>query len=225
MFFRCLLLSGGIILIAVGAFAPLSLEAAESATPFGQSKEKLQEWDSGDGIKSGVALGVAFADLTRLENWDGCSGDYTPPKWCRNLPEELDTSESFSAERNRLEREGQQAFELSVSKAREFRRFLMAAGNVQTGTFSRSDFQVIRTEALSGNADAMELIAWMYMQEVVPGQTKALSPMEGAYIWYGKAYMAGAARVRENMDKLWVAMAPDERQRMIEYFEKERVAG
>ncbi|WP_343565512.1 hypothetical protein [Kiloniella sp. b19] len=226
---RRLLLSGGIVLIAAGVPAPWSLEAAENGVPSKQSKEKVQEQASGDGVRSearsGVALGTAFADLTRLENWDECRGDYTPPKWCENLPEELDISKSFSTERDRLEREEQQAFELSVSKANEFQQFLMAAGNVQTGTFSRSDFQVIRTAALNGNADAMELIAWMYMKEVVPGQTKALSPMEGAYIWYGKAYMAGAERVKKDMDKLWLAMEPDERQRMVEYFEQERAAG
>ncbi len=194
---------------------------------FAQDSVALRE-DSKFSATTVAPLGDAFVRLARLGDWAECRGDYTPPAWCRDLPGQLNTSKSFTSSRARRAEEKQSLSRANLNLARALEKFLIAAvraGGADVGAdVSVSDFRVIETAALNGNAEAMEMMAWMYMQDIVPEFRRRQSSRERAYLWYGKALLAGMAGVKKDMDTLWVAMTREERRRMIEYFDKDRVA-
>ena len=162
--------------------------------------------------------------LSRLGDWAECRGDYTPPTWCRGLPGQLNTTKSFTSDRMRRVAEKQALSKANLNSARELEKFLIATARAGNGDVSVADFRVIETAAFNGNTEAMEMMAWMYMQEIVPEPRRKRSSLEGAYLWYGKAWLAGMVEVKKDMDTLWLAMTREERRRMIDYFDKDRAA-
>ena len=169
-------------------------------------------------------LGDVFVRLARLGDWAECRGDYTPPAWCRDLPGQLNTTKSFTSARARRAEEKQELSKANLNSARALEEFLIATARAGGGDVSVADFRVIETAAFNGNTEAMEMMAWMYMQDIVPEPRRKRSSLEGAYLWYGRAWLAGMAGVKKDMDTLWFAMTREERRRMIDYFDKDRAA-
>ena len=212
-----------------------------AVTSLGVSDSRAQESRPQDSVKKSISsqkstssatalapLGDAFVRLARLGDWAECRGDYTPPAWCRGLPGQLNTTKSFTSDRMRRVAEKQALSKANLNSARELEKFLIATarvgGYVGDGDVSVTDFRVIETAAFNGNTEAMEMMAWMYMQDIVPEPGRKRSSLEGAYLWYGKAWLAGMAGVKKNMDTLWLAMTREERRRMVDYFDKDRAA-
>ncbi len=157
---------------------------------------------------------------SQLENWDQCGADYTPPDWCSDLPEQIDIDKSYTTYRDALEDNKKAEAERMLKAAKVLENRVGAARNVQGGKLYKQDLITINKQANSGDKEAMELLAWMYVQGMMPKTKKELDPNEAAYIWYGRAYLAGAKEAKENMDKIWPTLSVTQQRRIAKLFDQ-----
>ncbi|WP_162937978.1 hypothetical protein [Kiloniella sp. EL199] len=155
-----------------------------------------------------------------LQNWDQCGADYTPPEWCSDLPEEIDLDKSYTNYRDTLENNKKAEAERMLKAAKVLETRVGAARNIQGGKLYKQDLITISKQANTGDKEAMELLAWMYVQGMMPKTNKELDPNEAAYIWYGRAYLAGAKEAKENMDKIWPTLSVTQQRRIAKLFDK-----
>ncbi len=155
-----------------------------------------------------------------LQNWDQCGADYTPPEWCSELPEEIDLDKSYTNYRDTLANNKKAEAERMLKAAKILESRVGAARNVQSGKLYKQDLITISKQAKTGDKEAMELLAWMYVQGMMPKTNKDLDPNEAAYIWYGRAYLAGAKEAKENMDKIWPSLSVTQQRRIAKLFDQ-----
>ncbi len=67
-----------------------------------------------------------------------------------------------------------------------------------TNSLTAADLSLIRRQVQDGNADAMELLGWMYLKGV-----GLLRNYARAYEYYGRAVLAGRTDLRPTLDSLW----------------------
>lgn len=203
----------------------------EAPGPHGNNRNSAKDISgaaSGDSLRrlkeSPVDLASTRDVLTRLEAWGQCSGDYTPPKWCQALPLKLNVYGSFSAGRQRDLQAELRASHASAERASHFQALIEATRNVLENDISQDSITIVTKQADSGDLDAMELMGWLYIQGRMPENLVLLSNEEHAYIWYGRAYLAGAERVKKDLDVVWSRMLPKQKRRMMQYFDDEKYA-
>ncbi|KKJ77552.1 hypothetical protein WH95_07645 [Kiloniella litopenaei] len=155
-----------------------------------------------------------------LQNWDQCGADYTPPDWCSELPDEIDIDKSYTHHRDTMEDNKKAEAERMLKAAKILESRIGAARNIQGGKLYKQDLITISKQATSGDKEAMELLAWMYVQGMMPKTKKDLDPNEAAYIWYGRAYLAGAKEAKENMDKIWPTLSVTQQRRIAKLFDQ-----
>ncbi len=156
----------------------------------------------------------------RLQNWDQCGADYTPPSWCGDLPEMISVGDSFSNHRESLAFGKKAEAERMLKAAIILENRVGAARNIQEGVLYKQDLKTLTKQAKSGDKESMELLAWMYVQGMMPKTTKELDPNEAAYIWYGRAYLSGATEAKKNMDKIWPSLNVTQQRRILKLFNR-----
>ncbi|WP_419901508.1 hypothetical protein [Kiloniella sp.] len=156
----------------------------------------------------------------RLQNWDQCGADYTPPSWCDSLPKKINIQDSFGTYRDNLDSGKKAEAERMLKAAILLESKIGVAKNIQQGTLYKKDLKDLTKRAESGDKESMELLAWMYVQGMMPKSTKELDPKEAAYIWYGRAYLSGATEAKTNMDKIWPTLNVTQQRRILKLFDK-----
>ncbi|WP_157230976.1 hypothetical protein [Kiloniella laminariae] len=163
---------------------------------------------------------AVWADAAKLQHWDQCGADYTPPAWCSDLPVQIDVANSFSEYRDTLAENKQAEAQRLLEAAKLQEKKIGASKNIKSGVLYKQDLEAISKQANSGDKDAMELMAWMYVQGMMPKTTQDMDPKEAAYIWYGRAYLSGAKEAKENMDKIWPTLNVTQQRRITALFDK-----
>ncbi|MEH6631976.1 MAG: hypothetical protein V7776_14195 [Halopseudomonas aestusnigri] len=156
----------------------------------------------------------------RLQNWDQCGADYTPPAWCGKLPKRINIGDSFSNHRDNLASNKKAEAERMLKAAIILENRIGAAINIKEGVLYKQDLKTLTKQAESGDKESMELLAWMYVQGMMPKGAKEFDPNEAAYIWYGRAYLSGATEAKENMDKIWPSLNVTQQRRILKMFDK-----
>ena len=166
-----------------------------------------------------MSIAQNWQDSARLKNWDQCGADYTPPSWCDDLPDNIDVEQSYTnlRENSNMGKKAQAQRMLKAAKALENR--VGAARNIQEGTLYKQDLMLITKQAEAGERESMELLAWMYIQGMMPKTDENLDSNEEAYIWYGKAFLAGAKRAQINMDEIWPNLSVTQQRRIVRFFD------
>ncbi|MFD2207459.1 hypothetical protein [Kiloniella antarctica] len=159
-----------------------------------------------------------WQDAARLQHWDQCGADYTPPSWCESLPKEIKVGDSFSSHRDNIASGKRAEAERMLKAAIILENKIGAAKNIKEGRLYKQDLNSLTKQAESGDKEAMELLAWMYVQGMMPKSTSDLAPNEAAYIWYGRAYLSGATEAKENMDKIWPTLNVTQQRRILKLF-------
>ncbi len=73
--------------------------------------------------------------------------------------------------------------------------------NVGLNKITPGDLDLIRRQVRDGNADAMEILAWMYLKGYGVARNYGR-----AYEYYGRAVLAGRTDLRPTLDSLWPAL-------------------
>ncbi len=76
------------------------------------------------------------------------------------------------------------------------------------------DLGAVRAMAEFGSADALEILGWMYAEGILVERDAAR-----AYEYYGRALLAGAERVRPNLDLLWTRLSRTDQERLRTLFQ------
>ena len=160
----------------------------------------------------------SWQEAARLQSWDQCRADYTPPSWCENLPQKINVGDSFNSYRESLATGKKAEAERMLKAAIILENRIGAAKNIQEGTLYKQDLDTLTKQAKSGDKEAMELLAWMYVQGMMPKTTKDLGTNEAAYIWYGRAYLSGATEAKKNMDEIWPTLNVTQQRRILKLF-------
>lgn len=171
------------------------------------------------------ALAVSYSD----DYWQSsdiltkrfiCTSYGEIPDWCDDLPDKVEVPKSIAgvlAARQESEAERQAAAQAAadIIAART-----ALAKRVKSGRAAPNDVEKLIEQAKAGEQEAMELIAWMYAQGLSPERKDEDELKELAYIWYGKAYLAGAKEVKANMDKIWPTLSETQQSRIVAVFDK-----
>ena len=161
-----------------------------------------------------------WQNSAQFQNWDQCGADYTPPEWCEALPKDIAVDQSYTSNRENLMVGKKAATERLLKAAKILENRVGAARNIQEGTLYKQDLMTITKQAQFGDLESMELLAWMYVKGMMPKSASNIEPNEAAYIWYGKAYLAGAKDAKVNMDKIWPSLSVTEQRRITKYFDR-----
>lgn len=149
-----------------------------------------------------------------------CSSYGEIPDWCAELPDKVKVPESIAGElaaraQAAAEREAMAKAAAEIIAAREG-----VIKRIRSGKISSDDVKKLIEQAKAGENEAMELIAWMYANNLAPEQDDSDELNELAYIWYGRAYLAGAKDVKQNMDKIWPTLNETQQRRIVALFDR-----
>ncbi len=149
-----------------------------------------------------------------------CASYGETPKWCGELPGKVEVPKSIAGvlaarQQAAAEREAAAKAAADIIAART-----ALAKRVKSGRASPKDVEMLVEQAKAGEQEAMELIAWMYAQGLSPERKDEDELSELAYIWYGKAFLAGAKEVKVNMDKIWPTLSESQQTRIVALFDK-----
>ena len=149
-----------------------------------------------------------------------CASEGGTPDWCAELPGEVEVPASIAGE---LAARAQAAAERAAMEKAAQEVLAARQGvidRIRSGKISEDDVAKLLEQAKEGENEAMELIAWMYANELTPGRKDSDELNELAYIWYGRAFLAGAKEVKVNMDKIWPTLNETQQRRIIALFDK-----
>ncbi len=149
-----------------------------------------------------------------------CNSYGETPEWCSELPGQVEVPKSIAgrlAARQKAAADRAAAAQLAADIIAQ-RTGL--AKRVKSGRAAQKDVEKLVEQAKAGEKEAMELIGWMYANGLSPEKRDEEQLNELAYIWYGRAYLAGATQVKENLDKLWLTLSETQQNRMVALFDK-----
>lgn len=149
-----------------------------------------------------------------------CASYGETPDWCSELPGEVEVPKSIAGvleARGKAEAERRAA---AKAAAEVIAARTELAKRVKSGRAGRGDVEKLVEQAKAGEPEAMELIAWMYARGLSPERKDEDELNELAYIWYGKAYLAGVREVKANMDEIWPTLSETQQQRIVAFFDK-----
>jgi hypothetical protein len=137
-----------------------------------------------------------------------------PPSWC--VPW-LERMRELTRQRVYLERaETARAAIAAVAAAQEaaLKEWREVVERIQSKNFTVKDVINVDRRARAGEPDAMELLAWMYLNGRGVPQSYYY-----AYEFYGKALLVGRPQLKENLDKIWPFLKAAEKEAARRQFE------
>lgn len=148
-----------------------------------------------------------------------CASYGETPDWCEDLPGRVEVPKSIAGvlaarQESAAERQVAAKAAADIIAART-----ALAKRVKSGQAAPKDVEKLIVQARAGEQEAMELIAWMYAQGLSPERKDEDELKELAYIWYGKAYLAGATDVKVNMDKIWPTLSETQQNKITAMFD------
>lgn len=150
-----------------------------------------------------------------------CSSYGAVPDWCDELPGRVEVPKSIAGNLASRQKNAEESAAAAEAAAQIVAAREAIVKRIRAGRAGKSDVEKLVQQAKAGETEAMELMAWMYAQGLSPkddGDPELNEMM--AYIWYGRAYLAGAKQVKENMDKIWPALNETQQNKVIAIFDR-----
>lgn len=148
-----------------------------------------------------------------------CSSHGETPGWCSELPGQVKVPDSIAGELAAREKAAAEREAMAKAAAEILAARQGVIKRIKSGRISPGDVEKLIEQAKAGENEAMELIAWMYANDLTPDSDDSDELNELAYIWYGRAYLAGARDVKENMDKIWPTLSETQQRRIVALFD------
>ncbi len=149
-----------------------------------------------------------------------CASYGETPDWCKDLADKVEVPKSIAGALAARRKDAEEREAIAKAAAEIIAARTALAKRVKSGRAAPKDVEKLIKQAKAGEEEAMELIGWMYAQGLSPERKDADELSELAYIWYGKAYLAGAKEVKVNMDKIWPTLSETQQNRIVALFDK-----
>lgn len=149
-----------------------------------------------------------------------CSSHGETPEWCGELPGQVKVPDSIAGELAAREKAAAEREAAAKAAAEILAARQGVITRIKSGKVSPKDVSKLIEQAKAGENEAMELIAWMYANNLNPETDDADELRELAYIWYGRAYLAGAREVKKNMDMIWPTLSETQQRRIVALFDR-----
>jgi len=158
--------------------------------------------------------------LPFVQNLRTC-GVRLPPEWCRDwLADAAAAGEDprFLAEidqiRDELAAIAAESVRIAAEREAYERPFREAAGRIGEGRQTTDDVELVEERAMLGDADALELLAWMH----TTGGRGVPRSYARAYEIYGRLVLEGREDLRPNLDSLWPRLSRGDQETLHEMF-------
>ncbi|WP_282609829.1 hypothetical protein [Pelagibius sp. Alg239-R121] len=149
-----------------------------------------------------------------------CTSHGATPDWCEDLPGRVEVPKSIAGVLAQRQHQAAERAAIAKAAAEVIAAREGVITRIKAGLVDPKDVEKLIEQAKAGENEAMELIAWMYAQGLAPKTDDEEELNELAYIWYGKAYLAGAKEVKENMDKIWPTLNETQQNRIVAMFDR-----
>lgn len=140
-----------------------------------------------------------------------------PPDWCdewKTAMADITRQPAYLAALEAWQARNAEAIAATARETARREAWQVVVKRVGEGRPLPGDYASIERKAEAGDADAMELLAWMN----VNGVGLKIKNFARAYEMYGRAVVAGRIKQKENLDKLWPKLTGAEKEQMLEIF-------
>jgi len=130
-----------------------------------------------------------------------------PPGWCPEWTAQARRVDAGPAYRRRTRAEIDAVAAQEAERRAADQAWKALVARINGRSVSIKDVVDIDIRVRSGDAEAMELLAWMYLKGVGVAVDYARS-----YALYARAFLAGRAHTKDNLDKIWPYLKAQEKE-------------